>query len=210
MNIINKIAVCFLEVIFLLLMICCKQTDKSETYHNIRDRFLEGGKHYKGITISSEKYMEGLEVLEVTEREITFLIPSRKNKIKSYKCTACHTIPLVEMQVEGIKKAHWNIKFSHANEDTMNCTTCHDGNNMDHLKSLAAHTIDIDKSFKLCSQCHQEVYKDWVGGAHGKRIKSWASPRISMTCVNCHNPHFPRFDSRWPARFNTEKIKERK
>ena len=151
-----------------------------------------------------------MNLFEVTENEITFLIPTRKDKIKSFKCTECHTQPLTKMQTNDIKKAHWNIKINHADANTMNCVTCHNGNNMDDLKSITGHSIDLNKSYKLCSQCHQKQYKDWTGGAHGKRIKSWANPRASMTCVNCHNPHSPGFDTKWPARFNTQKIKERK
>ena len=81
---------------------------------------------------------------------------------------------------------------------------------MNSLKSLTGEKIDFDRSYKLCSQCHQNEFKDWKGGAHGKRLESWASPRASMTCVNCHNPHSPHFETRWPSRFNTEKVKERK
>ena len=114
------------------------------------------------------------------------------------------------MHSAGLKKAHWDITLNHANQEAMNCVTCHNGDNMDNLKSLTTHTIDFNKSYKLCSQCHQKEYKDWIGGAHGKRIESWAPPRVSMTCVNCHNPHSPSFDTKWPARFNTQKVEERK
>lgn len=30
-----------------------------------------------------------------------------------------------------------------------------------------------------------------------------------MTCVNCHNPHNPSFETRWPVQFNTQKVIER-
>lgn len=186
----------------------CKH--KEHEYHSITDKIEAKSKNYKGISISSEKYLDGMNLLRVTENDITFLIPSRKDKIKSFKCTECHTKPLAKMQSKDVKKAHWNIKLNHANTNTMNCITCHDSNNIDNLKSITGHKIDFNKSFKLCSQCHQQEYKDWTGGAHGKRIESWAKPRASMTCVNCHNPHSPGFDTKWPARFNTQKVKERK
>ena len=69
--------------------------------------------------------------------------------------------------------------------------------------------IDFNFSHKLCSQCHQQEFKDWKGGAHGKQLGGWAPPRVSNTCVNCHNPHNPYFEKRWPVRFNTQKVKER-
>ena len=192
-----------------LLVSSCKHHKESE-YHSITDKIEAESKNYKGTSITSDKYLDGLNMIEVTENDITFLIPSRKDKIKSYKCIECHTKALSKMKVKDIKKAHWNIKLNHANSEVMNCITCHDGNNMDELASITGHNIDFNKSFRLCSQCHQKQYKDWTGGAHGKKIESWAPPRVSMTCVNCHNPHSPSFDTKWPARFNTQKVKERK
>jgi formate-dependent nitrite reductase cytochrome c552 subunit len=110
----------------------------------------------------------------------------------------------------GVKKAHWNIKLNHADATTMNCRTCHSAPETDKLTSLTGKAIDFEHSYQLCAQCHQEQKKDWSGGAHGKRLRSWAPPRVSMTCVSCHNPHSPAFEPRWPATFNTQKGKERK
>lgn len=192
-----------------LLTISCKH-DKAHEYHSITNKIEAESKHYKGVPISSERYTDGLQLIEVTENGLTFSIPERRSKIKSFACTDCHTKPLQQMQSKDIKKAHWNIKLNHANVHTMNCVTCHDGTNTNHLKSLTGNTIDFNKSYKLCSQCHQQEYKDWTGGAHGKRVGGWAPPRVSKTCVECHNPHSPGFETKWPARFNTQKIKERK
>lgn len=198
----------FLSIAFLFIATSCKH--KEDEYHSVTDKIEAKSQHYKGISISSEKYTGNLKLIEITENGITFSIPERKGEIKSYACTECHSIPLQQMQRKDLKKAHWNIKLNHANANTMNCTTCHDGNSMNNLKSITEHSIDINNSYKLCSQCHQKQYKDWTGGAHGKRIGSWAPPRASLTCVNCHNPHSPGFDTKWPARFNTQVAKERK
>ncbi|WP_431165093.1 cytochrome c3 family protein [Tenacibaculum halocynthiae] len=197
------------SLLIVLLISSCKH-HKDDEYHSITDKIKAKSKHYKGTSITSEKYTDHIKTIEISADGLKFLIPDRKGKIKSYACTECHTKPLKDMQSTDIKKAHWNIKLNHANQETMNCTTCHNGKDMNNLKSLTGHTIDFNKSFKLCSQCHQKEYKDWTGGAHGKRIGGWAPPRVSMTCVNCHNPHSPGIDTKWPARFNTEKTKERK
>mgnify|MGYP005990816113 CR=1 FL=1 len=197
------------SLLTILVVTSCKDHGEHE-YHTITDKIKAESKHFNGTSISSEKYLKNLKLIEITENEITFLIPERKGLIKSYKCTECHSKPLAKIQGENLKKAHWNIKINHANVNTMNCITCHDGNNMDQLKSITGHQINFNKSYKLCSQCHTKQYKDWTGGAHGKNIKSWAPPRASLTCVNCHNPHNPGFSSKWPVRFNTQKVKERK
>jgi hypothetical protein len=192
-----------------LTMVSCKNHHEEE-YHSVTDKIKSESKHYDGISIASDKFIEELNLMEITEGGHTFLVPDRKSEIKSYACSECHTKPLSELKGKDIKKSHWNIKLKHANEDMMNCVTCHNGDDMDNLKSLTGKKIDFNNSYKLCSQCHTKQFEDWKGGAHGKRIGSWAPPRASLTCVNCHNPHKPGFDSRWPAKFNTQKVHERK
>lgn len=186
----------------------CKKHENE--YHSVMDKIEAESENYHGTSISSEIYLGDLETIQIIEGDQTFLIPERKSQIKSYACTECHTKPLAQIQSSiDSKKAHWDIKLNHANKNTMNCISCHDGNNMDNLKSLTGSTIDFNNSYNLCSQCHFKQFEDWKGGAHGKAIGSWAPPRASLTCVNCHNPHKPQFESRWPARFNTQKVKER-
>ncbi len=190
------------------MMFSCKH--KENEYHNLIDKIEAESKNYQGTSISSEKFIENIETIEVTENGHTFLIPERKNQLKSFACTECHTIPLNEMLSEDLDKAHWNIKLNHADENTMNCVTCHNSNDVNNLTSLTGKPIDFDNSYRLCSQCHSKQYKDWSGGAHGKRIGGWAPPRVSMTCVNCHDPHKPHFESKWPEVYNTQKEIERK
>ncbi|WP_194767802.1 cytochrome c3 family protein [Tamlana sp. I1] len=191
-----------------LVLFSCKHGEGE--YHGVIEKINAEGKNYHGTSISSEQYIEGIKTIEITEDGHTFLIPERKGQIRSYACTECHSKPLEDMQSKGIKEAHWDIKIVHANENAMNCVTCHNPNNMDQLKSLTGKDIDFNKSYNLCNQCHSKQFEDWKGGAHGKRIGGWAPPRASMTCVNCHNPHKPHFESRWPSRFNTQTELERK
>ncbi len=186
----------------------CKHSEGE--YHSITDKIEAESKNFHGTSISSEQYLEGIQTIQVTEGKHSFLIPERKSKIKSFACKECHTKSLSELKgADTIKKAHWDIRLAHANLHTMNCITCHNGDDMDHLSSLTGTRIDFNRSYKLCSQCHNEQFEDWKGGAHGKKVAGWAPPRASMTCVNCHNPHKPGFEKKWPARFNTQKVKER-
>lgn len=204
-NDITLIAVLFFS------MVLCSCKNHTEEYHSVTDRIAVESKNYHGISISSNKYHENKEMIEITIGEQTFLIPERKNQIKSYACSECHSKPLNEMNNEvNTKKAHWDISLNHADENTMNCITCHNPKNMDALVSLTKKSVDFNASYKICTQCHTKQAKDWEGGAHGKQLSGWAPPRTSMTCVNCHNPHKPHFESKWPARFNTQIVKERK
>ncbi len=200
-----KIFICLLVLVST--NFSCKHHENE--YHNIIDKIEAESKNYHGTSISSDAFIGDIPTIEITEGEHTFLIPERKSQIKSFNCTECHTKPLEQMQSDGAKKAHWDIDLIHANENTMNCITCHNGNDMDNLKSITNNSIDFNKSYQLCNQCHTKQFEDWKGGAHGKRIGGWAPPRASMTCVNCHNPHNPKIQSKWPARYNTRKAKER-
>ncbi len=196
-----------LSVCFLVIGVSsCKHEGE---YHSITDKIKAESKAYNGVSVSSETYLSEIHTIEITEGGETFLIPERESQIKSFKCTECHTKPVAQMTSKELQRAHWDIKLDHANSNTMNCATCHNGDDMDHLTSITGNKISFNKSYQLCSQCHTKQFQDWTGGAHGKQIAGWAPPRASMTCVNCHDPHKPHFESRWPARFNTEKVKER-
>ncbi|MFT7611253.1 MAG: nitrate/TMAO reductase-like tetraheme cytochrome c subunit [Parvicellaceae bacterium] len=201
-----------IRLIYGLLILCFAASCGHEHgEYGLYEKIEEEGKKYHGVDISSEAYIHDYETIEITEEGHTFLIPDRKSQIKSFACSECHSQPLNEMKyTDEIKQAHWDIKLNHANENTMNCVTCHTGKNMDDLHSLTDKPIDFNNSYKLCMQCHNNQYEDWLGGAHGKNIGGWAEPRAAMTCVNCHNPHKPQIPSKWPERFNSKKEKQRK
>lgn len=204
----NKIKYILGVLLLIILVFSCKH--KEDEYHSITDKIKAKSKNYHGVSLSSEKYFDDIKMIQITEGEHSFLIPDRKSKIKLYACTECHTSSLNKLQSNTGKKAHWDITIKHADTNTMNCLTCHNSENLDELKSLTGKKIDFNKSYNLCSQCHTRQFEDWKGGAHGKKIGGWAPPRASLTCVNCHNPHKPHFESRWPARFNTQIEQERK
>ena len=194
-----------------LFVVSCKH-EKKHKYHTVVDKIVAETIESETTTLTSKVYNEGIKTVTVNEDGYDFLIPERKSQIASYNCTECHTEPIENLKQHqlGEKAAHWNIKLVHASAETMNCATCHTSSNMDDLHSLTNSTIDFNYSYKVCSQCHQQEFKDWKGGAHGKQLGGWAPPRLSNTCVNCHNPHQPSFEKRWPVRFNTQKVKERK
>lgn len=136
----------------------------------------------------------------------SFFTQFRTDDIISFPCQSCHNVPLDQMKrADGQQKnSHWNIEMQHASSATMGCTTCHSKDNMNYLTSLNGEQIDMDRSFELCSQCHNAQYQDWLGGAHGKSISGWRPPRVVKTCVNCHDPHQPAIESRWPSRLVSE------
>lgn len=202
----NKTLTYYFIVLFILGFYSCKEEGE---YHSISDKIEAEGKPYHG-KLSSDPLLVDSELITITEGEHTFLIPERKGQIKSFACTECHTRPVAQMKNSDAQKAHWDIKLNHANSDVMNCATCHNGNDMNNLNALTGQNIDFNLSYKLCAQCHFSQFEDWKGGAHSKKVAGWAPPRASMTCVNCHNPHSPGFEKRWPVQFNTQTLEERK
>ncbi len=180
-------------------------------HHTIDDKIHEMTDPQAQAVSDSAYYLDNLsELVKVIYGDIQFHVPERKGQIQSFACSECHIGALDNMSPMGEEKqAHWNMSIVHADESIMNCLTCHTEDNMDVLHSLTGNAIDFNESFKLCGQCHNEQFDDWKGGAHGKQLGGWSTPRVSMTCVNCHNPHAPAFKSRWPARYNTQKVIER-
>ncbi len=202
----NKNPIFYLILLLVLTLNSCKEKDE---YHSVIEKIKAEQKPYHG-KLTSETLLAGTDLIEITEGEHTFLIPERKGQIKSFACTECHNSSLSQMKSLVGKKAHWEIQLYHAPDYIMNCATCHNGEDMNSLNSLTGQSINLDLSYKVCAQCHSSQFEDWKGGAHGKKLAGWTPPRASMTCVNCHDPHKPSFDTRWPSNFNIKKALERK
>ncbi len=169
------------------------------------------GKEIK-YAITADNFIHNFEKVAVTNQahDTLFFIPKRTNEILSFPCSSCHTTDLNKMNSQDPleKKAHWQIKLNHATKGDITCVTCHSSINLEQLTLISNKKISLNQSQKLCAQCHSTQSNDWLGGAHGKQLGSWLPPRVSNTCVSCHNPHSPAFEKRWPSRLNTVKIKE--
>jgi len=192
----------------ILLISVIYSCNNEDGYHSVMEKIEAEETPFHG-NITSEELLAGKNLIQVTEGEHTFFIPTRKNQLRSYACTECHTKPVNQLSSNAMKRAHWDIKLNHANSETMDCKTCHNLDDMNNLNSLTGKSIDLNLSYKLCAQCHTTQFEDWKGGAHGKKVAGWAPPRASMNCVNCHNPHDPAFKSKLPVIFNTQKAIER-
>ena len=199
-------------LLFSFILINC-QTPHGEGHHGLKSKLEAASVDSIEYDLSTEELLQDMKktMAQVSDSALEFYIPERSSMIRSYPCINCHSQSLDKLKgksdKEG-KRAHWDIQLVHADVDVMKCTTCHDEQNMNQLKTIAGAALSIDHSYQLCGQCHSTQYKDWVGGAHGKRLGGWTPPRVINGCVNCHSPHEPAFESRWPARLNTIKLKE--
>jgi formate-dependent nitrite reductase cytochrome c552 subunit len=204
----------YLKIVSLLVIftvISCS-SDKEKKYHGVIEKVKDLEKDSIEYSINSTDLLGKANLVLVETKETSFYITDRKSKIKKFKCSECHSKSIPELKATNLKgaKAHNDIQLNHATPDQLNCNSCHPTQNLDNLKSNLNAPIDFNQSFKVCAQCHSSQYKDWLGGAHGKRVKGWVNPRISNTCVDCHNPHNPKFEVRKPARLNTKFIEQRK
>lgn len=201
----------YLKTISFLILVglvsCSSNKEKEIKYHGNFEKIKALEKDSIEYDVKSTDLIDNAQLIAVQFDEISFFIPERKSTIKSFKCSECHTKSIPELKSKNKlgKKAHDFIKLNHATSNEITCNSCHPTEKLDYLKSNLDAEIDFNESYKVCAQCHSFEYKDWIGGAHGKRVKGWVNPRISQTCVDCHNPHSPKFESRFPAKLNTKK-----
>ena len=128
-----------------------------------------------------------------------FRTETRKDKMQRFSCSQCHNNKPVRV-AKAAEIAHGEIVLNHGSEARpLSCYTCHKKDERDFLVTEQGTKIDMDHSYQMCGQCHFRQKKDWVGGAHGKRISYWAGQRVVKNCASCHDPHSPRFKKRWPA-----------
>lgn len=110
-----------------------------------------------------------------------------------FPCSSCHA----GMEPDTTKRElsmHTDIKLRHAPEALPWCLACHDVKNRDKLHLVNGDLIDFTESYRLCGQCHGTNYRDWKAGIHGKRVGYFSGgKRTYYLCVNCHNPHDPKF-----------------
>jgi hypothetical protein len=170
----------------------------TQIYKNAKTPFYDE-KNIDGVLPLSDK-----SVLVTTRYQGgRFWTETRKDKIERFRCSQCHNDKDVKI-VRAAEIAHGDIVLVHGGkEKPLSCFTCHKKNDRDSLVTEAGVKVDMDHSYELCGQCHFRQKKDWVGGAHGKRITYWAGRRVVKNCTSCHDPHSPRFEKRWPKTYSS-------
>ncbi len=110
-----------------------------------------------------------------------------------FPCSACHKdLPRNAERRELAFHDEQQAVFDHDAEHRW-CLDCHDLQNRDVLHLTSGAPVPFESSFLLCGQCHGDKLRDWRLGVHGKRVGQWNGAKTYFLCVNCHNPHSPRF-----------------
>jgi formate-dependent nitrite reductase cytochrome c552 subunit len=162
---------------------------------------------YKNATapFDDEKQVDAVLSLSVKSVRVTeryqggrFWTETRKDKMQRFSCSQCHNSVTRAAEI-----AHGEIVLNHGSETRpLSCYTCHKKDERDFLVTEQGMKVDMDHSYQMCGQCHFRQKRDWVGGAHGKRISYWAGKRVVKNCASCHDPHSPLFKKRWPATYS--------
>jgi len=181
-----------------LLVAGCSAESRSHS-ESLVTRLEHESAHAEPVDVDITDLLADYKTVEVAFDSVdSFHTLAQTDEIEKYPCSSCHEIPSGET-IESETEPHWNVELKHASADVMTCETCHMTENLDTLHTLTDTPVSFDHSYQVCGQCHDPQYKDWIGGAHGKRLEGWADPRVVKNCVGCHNPHEPALGKRWPA-----------
>lgn len=111
-------------------------------------------------------------------------------------CVTCHTVRTPEKLPESpgeLVRFHQGLVFKHG---TLRCASCHLVGPQDSLRLADGSKIPNRDAMLLCGQCHGPQLRDYQHGAHGGMNGYWdlgKGNRVRNHCVDCHDPHFPRF-----------------
>ena len=132
-----------------------------------------------------------------------------KEDTSNFDCYTCHEegkkqeLRYDAKQQLVIPDEHSDIVMGHGTHGrNNNCFNCHNDENLLRLQPRDGHSLKFEESTVLCGSCHGPTYRDWEAGMHGRTSGYWdrsQGPFKKQDCVNCHNPHSPKFPGRKPA-----------
>jgi len=121
----------------------------------------------------------------------------------SVACNTCHTTRPANHELKmgtELLQFHQGIKGAHGN---LNCVSCHHPEEgYQSLRLANGKALPYTEVMQLCAQCHGPQYRDYQHGAHGGMNGFWdlsRGNRYRNNCIDCHNPHAPKFPTLQPA-----------
>jgi formate-dependent nitrite reductase cytochrome c552 subunit len=132
-----------------------------------------------------------------------------KEDLSDFDCYICHDkgkAPTLVFDAKGnlvIPEVHASVVMGHGTHNRNNlCYNCHDEANLTLLQTRDGRELKFSDSTQLCGSCHGPTYREWSAGVHGRTNGFWNRAQgatTRMDCVNCHNPHSPKYPGRKPA-----------
>ena len=131
-----------------------------------------------------------------------FAAQASTGELLFYPCTSCHPLTTV-IGADGKRhptrtlpnnfQGHQIVLVGHdkiGTDEDSQCQSCHDApeRNPGLLKSVNGTLIDIKTGdiATVCERCHEDKYRDFKAGTHGKH-------KPSCVAAGCHDPHSPQF-----------------
>lgn len=118
------------------------------------------------------------------------------------ECVACHTTRHPERLPESpaeLREFHQGMTFQHG---SLSCASCHTVGAQNVLRKADGTLLPMRDAMQLCAQCHGPQFRDYTHGSHGGMQGHWdlsRGPRLRNHCVDCHEPHAPRYPPSIPV-----------
>lgn len=117
----------------------------------------------------------------------------------TYNCMECHKLLTAKWHYDRPMAEHQDIKLDHGNNRF--CINCHHPTDRNAFVDYDGSVIPEAQVVQLCAKCHGPTYRDWKAGVHGRLNGHWdktSGSRTQLRCIQCHDPHAPKFPSMKP------------
>lgn len=117
----------------------------------------------------------------------------------TYNCMECHKLFPAKWHYDRPMAEHQDITLDHGNNRF--CLNCHHPTNRNAFVDYDGSEIAEADVVLLCAKCHGPIYRDWQAGVHGRSNGYWkagAGPKTKLRCIQCHDPHRPKFQPMQP------------
>jgi len=120
----------------------------------------------------------------------------------TYNCMECHKLFPARWHYGGADRPfneHKDVQLDHGNNRF--CLNCHHQTNRNAFVDYDGSEIAQTDVVKLCAKCHGTIYRDWEAGVHGRENGFWkadAGEKTKLRCIQCHDPHSPKFKAMKP------------
>lgn len=117
-------------------------------------------------------------------------------------CVTCHSMrdkATVPESTAELKEFHVGMTFAHGG---LSCASCHRGGQPPTLGLADGRAVPTSEAMQLCAQCHGPQFRGYLRSAHGGGRGHWdlsRGPREKNHCVDCHDPHVPKFQPSTPV-----------
>jgi hypothetical protein len=121
----------------------------------------------------------------------------------SVSCGTCHATRPANAEARlGVDLPSFHQGFK-GNHGSLACIACHNpSDGYQTLRLADGRSVPYSEVMQLCAQCHGPQYRDYQRGAHGGMTGYWdlsRGPRARNNCIDCHDPHTPRYPAVRPA-----------